>query len=193
MRRYEGRIIERALKDANGLVTHAARLLGYEHHYTLINKINKWHRHLLSTRSPIIQRRRSIIFMDEDKKETRPEVRESLLAWLDSPYCGKEYLFPSPVNPNRHVSRATVYTHFREAVERAGIANFSIHKLRHTFGTNLAPHVPLHEMKELMGHSKVETTLIYAHSSLASKRAAVEHAIPHGNLIHAEEKFTKAG
>lgn len=72
VRRYEGRIIERALKDANGLVTHAANLLGYEHHYTLINKINKWHRHLLSTRSPIIQRRRSIIFIDEDEKQTRP-------------------------------------------------------------------------------------------------------------------------
>src|SRR5207253_2168593 len=67
--RYEGRIIERALKDAGGLVTHAARLLGYEHHYTLINKINKWHRYLLSTRSPIIQRRRSLMFVGEAKTQ----------------------------------------------------------------------------------------------------------------------------
>jgi len=72
VRRYEGRIIERALRDAGGLVTRAAHLLGYTHHYTLINKINKWHRHLLSTRSPIIQRRRSIIFIDEDENGTLP-------------------------------------------------------------------------------------------------------------------------
>lgn len=72
LRRYEGRIIERALKDAGGLVTRAARLLGYDHYNTLVNKLNKWHRHLLSTRSLVIPRRQSLMFIDEDEKQTRP-------------------------------------------------------------------------------------------------------------------------
>jgi CheY-like chemotaxis protein len=72
LRRQEGRIIECALKDAGGVVTRAAHLLGYEHHTTLVNKINKWHRHLLSTRSPIIQRHQSLMFIDEEVKETQP-------------------------------------------------------------------------------------------------------------------------
>jgi CheY-like chemotaxis protein len=71
VRRYEGRLIECALKDAGGIVTRAARLLGYENHTTLFNKINKWHTHLLTVRSPIIQRNQSLMFIDEDVKETR--------------------------------------------------------------------------------------------------------------------------
>jgi CheY-like chemotaxis protein len=71
LHRQEGRIIECALKDAGGIVTRAARLLGYENHTTLVNKINKWHRHLLTLRSPVIQRNQSLMFIDEDVEETR--------------------------------------------------------------------------------------------------------------------------
>jgi CheY-like chemotaxis protein len=72
LRRYEARIIERALKDAGGIVTQAARLLGFKYHNTLIRRLNKWHKHLLSTRSPIITRKSSLIFINEDKKRARP-------------------------------------------------------------------------------------------------------------------------
>ncbi len=72
LRRQEGRMIERALKDAGGIVSRAARLLGYDHHVTVVNKINKWHRHLLTVRSPIVPRNQSIMFIDEEVKETRP-------------------------------------------------------------------------------------------------------------------------
>jgi CheY-like chemotaxis protein/tetratricopeptide (TPR) repeat protein len=72
MRRYEGLMIERALKDAGGVVSRAARLLGYEYHNTISNKINTWHRHLLSKRSPIIPRNQSLIFINEDEPETQP-------------------------------------------------------------------------------------------------------------------------
>jgi CheY-like chemotaxis protein len=71
VRRYEGRIIECALREAGGVVTRAARLLGYEHHTSLVNKINKWHRHLLGVRSPVVPRNQSLMFIDEDVKETR--------------------------------------------------------------------------------------------------------------------------
>jgi Response regulator containing CheY-like receiver, AAA-type ATPase, and DNA-binding domains len=72
VRRYESRIIERALKDAGGSVTRAARLLGLKHHGTLINKLNKWHRHLLSNRSPAVPRKFSLMFINEGEAESRP-------------------------------------------------------------------------------------------------------------------------
>ena len=72
VRRYEGRIIAYALKDAGGSVTRAARLLGIEHHNTLVNKLNKRHRDLLSNRSPVISRKFSLMFVSEAKKETQP-------------------------------------------------------------------------------------------------------------------------
>lgn len=61
IRRYERFLIERALEDAGGVVTQAARLLGFKHHFSLISLINNFHQNLLEARSPIVPRRRSII------------------------------------------------------------------------------------------------------------------------------------
>lgn len=60
-RRYERFLIERALEDAGGVVTQAARLLGFKHHFSLISLINNFHRSLIEARSPVVPRRRSII------------------------------------------------------------------------------------------------------------------------------------
>jgi CheY-like chemotaxis protein len=72
LRRQEGHMIERALIDAGGVVTRAAHLLGYKYHNTLVNKINRWHRGLLSRRTPIIPRNQSLMFINEEVKETQP-------------------------------------------------------------------------------------------------------------------------
>ena len=70
--RYEGRIIERALRDAGGIVTRAAQLLGFKHHSSLINRLNSRHRALLSVRTPIEPRKQSLIFVSDSDAETRP-------------------------------------------------------------------------------------------------------------------------
>ncbi|HYO63077.1 MAG TPA: response regulator [Pyrinomonadaceae bacterium] len=57
MRNYEAQIIERALKEAGGVVTRAAHLLGFKHHNSLIALLNTRHRDLLSARSPVVPRR----------------------------------------------------------------------------------------------------------------------------------------
>ena len=71
MRRIEARLIERALQEAGGVVTHAARLLGI-HHTSLTRKLNTWCQHLLSTRTPIVPRNHSLMFINEAEKETQP-------------------------------------------------------------------------------------------------------------------------
>lgn len=57
---YEQAIIARALKDAQGSVTRAARLLGFRHHQSLISVINARHKELLKTRAAVRKRRRHI-------------------------------------------------------------------------------------------------------------------------------------
>lgn len=59
--RYERNLIERALKDARGVVTRAAELLGFPHHQSLISLLNNRHKDLLAARSPVVPRKRSII------------------------------------------------------------------------------------------------------------------------------------
>src|SRR5207249_4581002 len=56
----ERTVIERALRDAEGSVTKAARLLGFRHHQSLISLINTRHKELLSARTKIRKRRRRL-------------------------------------------------------------------------------------------------------------------------------------
>jgi tetratricopeptide (TPR) repeat protein len=58
--RYEAELIERALKDAGGVVSHAAKLLGFRHHQTFVALLNNRHRSLLHARTPVVPRRRSV-------------------------------------------------------------------------------------------------------------------------------------
>lgn len=69
LRDGERAVIERALRDAGGLVTKAARLLGFKHHQSLISLINSRHKELLKTRSIVRQRRQHIF--SKPKRVTR--------------------------------------------------------------------------------------------------------------------------
>lgn len=60
VRNGERAVIERALRDAGGSVTRAARLLGFNHHQSLIHLINSRHKELLKTRSAVRKRRRHL-------------------------------------------------------------------------------------------------------------------------------------
>ncbi|HEX7314794.1 MAG TPA: tetratricopeptide repeat protein [Pyrinomonadaceae bacterium] len=59
--RYESELITRALRDAEGVVSRAAKLLGFRHHQTFVALLNNRHKELLGERRPVIPRRRSLI------------------------------------------------------------------------------------------------------------------------------------
>jgi two-component system, chemotaxis family, chemotaxis protein CheY len=61
VRAYEARYIQRALIDAEGSVTRAARLLGLHHHATLTSMLGSRHQDLAHLRTPPEKRRRSIL------------------------------------------------------------------------------------------------------------------------------------
>ncbi|HMG73055.1 MAG TPA: response regulator [Pyrinomonadaceae bacterium] len=71
----EKAIIERALKDAGGAVTKAARLLGFRHHQSLIALINSRHKDLLKTRSAV-RPRRSHLF-SQPRKIKKKVIKQS--------------------------------------------------------------------------------------------------------------------
>jgi len=67
--RYEAHLIRLALKDAGGMVTRAARLLGFSNHQSLVALINSRHKDLLETRSPVRRRRQHLIAHPKRRKK----------------------------------------------------------------------------------------------------------------------------
>src|SRR5207302_6208859 len=59
--RYEAHLIGLALKETGGLVTQAARLLGFKHHQSLVSLINGRHKDLLERRSAVRKRRHHLM------------------------------------------------------------------------------------------------------------------------------------
>lgn len=63
VRAYEARYIRRALVEAQGSVSRAARLLGFKHHASFVALLQGRHRSLTHLRTPASKRRQSIIRM----------------------------------------------------------------------------------------------------------------------------------
>jgi CheY-like chemotaxis protein/Tfp pilus assembly protein PilF len=61
VRLFEARYIKRALVEAQGSITHAARLLGFQHHASLTSLLKRRHKSLTYLRTPPEKRKRSIV------------------------------------------------------------------------------------------------------------------------------------
>ena len=68
VRRYEGRLIEGALRDAGGVVSRAAQMLGLTRQ-SLDSMLHRRHRRLLHLRTPPEPRRSSLMFREPDDPE----------------------------------------------------------------------------------------------------------------------------
>ena len=97
------------------------------------------------------------------------QVRQALLSIRKHPKC--PYVFVKRNGePLKDVRRG-----FTAALKGAGIKDFRFHDLRHTFASQLAMSgVDLNTIRELLGHSDLKTTLIYAHLSKDHKLRAVK-------------------
>jgi integrase/recombinase XerD len=68
-----------------------------------------------------------------------------------------------------HVSRK-----FAHYVVKAGLKDFKLHSLRHSFATNLiSAGIDIYTVSRLLGHSDIRTSLIYAKARMDTLREAV--------------------
>lgn len=90
-----------------------------------------------------------------------PEAIRTLLGWRDA--CpSPQWVFPSPRDPGRTVSKTWVQTHIRLVGDAAGVLELHPHKLRHTTATRLIERgADIMTVKEFMRHSSVSTTQRY--------------------------------
>ena len=104
-----------------------------------------------------------------DKIRSVPLNQEALRI-LGSQPRKNEYVFDIP-NRNKHdlFSRTT-----RKIKKRSGL-DFHFHLLRHYFATSLVEkNIDIVTISELLGHSKLSTTMIYSHTDKERKQRAVE-------------------
>ena len=84
----------------------------------------------------------------------------------------RQYAF---LNPQTEKPYTTITKTFKTILKKAQIDNFRFHDLRHTFATRLVSKgIDLVVIKELLGHSSIETTMIYAHSMPEMKLKAID-------------------
>lgn len=90
------------------------------------------------------------------------ESELSLRKYLETRKDEADILFATSRNPIRHLGVKRIQDIIKDIGQRADMRVYP-HKLRHTFATSgLHGGMPLEKLQSLMGHSKPETTLIYA-------------------------------
>lgn len=93
-----------------------------------------------------------------------PEVKEVLWNLIRRQRCPR-YVFVDrrgqPFNPDHFSLR-----HLQAALKRAGVRSISFHILRHTYASTFVMNGGnIYDLQKILGHTKVEMTMVYAHLS----------------------------
>lgn len=110
-------------------------------------------------------------------QEAAAELQAYLQGWrAEQP--ASPWLFPSPQQPGKPLSTATVRLYCRgELSAAAGVAGIHPHAFRHRVATRLLEAgVDVKTAGALLGHASVDTTRRYQHPGDAAMRRAIERA-----------------
>jgi len=87
----------------------------------------------------------------------------------------KEYLF-NGYRPGKPMSARNIEHLVQKAVAKIGLASkhYTVHTIRHSFATHLVDNgTDLHTVKELLGHTSLQTTMRYMHLTAARTRGII--------------------
>jgi integrase/recombinase XerD len=104
-------------------------------------------------------------------------------------YKPKEYLFNGS-HPGRPMSIRNVQHLVQKALANIGLASkqYTVHTIRHSFATHLVDNgTDLHTVKELLGHSSIQTTMRYMHLTSGRIQAVVN---PYDALLQSKQATT---
>lgn len=96
----------------------------------------------------------------------------------------KEMGFVFADKDEKFLAHTTYLNQIKKACKKAGLRKIGWHTLRHTFASHLAMKgVPIIALKELMGHSSINTTMIYAHLSRSTLTESIKLLEPANNIL----------
>lgn len=127
---------------------------------------------------------RSVIVYGKGEKERETYLNATsclhLKSYLNSRIDKDDALFVSDKKPYKRLTVAGIEKILRRLGQKAGVNNVYPHRFRRTMATNmLKKGMPIEEVKELLGHTKLDTTMIYCTVS----RENVKHS--HHRLMSA--------
>ena len=100
-------------------------------------------------------------------------ILDVLRTLRDASEAPSEYVFPHPQNVGRPLGDIGAF--WRRHRGRIGISDVRLHDLRHSFASEAVRQgVPIPIVSKLLGHSKIEMTMRYIHSSNAEVEVAAE-------------------
>ncbi len=105
---------------------------------------------------------------------------------------GDGYLFPMKGDPSRPIPKVA-NAHDR-AVAASKVAPFKLYACRHTWATRAAEAgVDLTTLAALLGHSRIQMCMRYAHPSQAHQTTAMQKLVAHNAAKEAKERAAESG
>ena len=107
-----------------------------------------------------------------------PKASIHLRLYLESRTDSNPALFVWDKRPNKRLSEKGVWAICQKLGSRAGVKNAHPHRFRRTLATDvLSRGMPLQEAREILGHEKMDTTLLYSITSKISTKASHRRCI----------------
>jgi integrase len=123
----------------------------------------------------------------KSKKERFVPMDGAIVEALDSIERKGEYIFFNPETKNRVID---IRRPFKGALEAAKIEGLRFHDLRHLAASRLVKVTDVVTASKILGHSSLDMTLRYVHSTQKDRHAAVEKAAE--NLFRTRQNHVNA-